>query len=86
MNIKKLNEELDSYLREDIESENENAERKRKLRVYTKAYEALEELEEELDHDVNPATGKLDPETDEFYNKLVDIGNEIYSRSLAFEE
>lgn len=86
MNIKKLNEELDSYLREDIEEENENAERKRKLRVYTKAYEALEELQEELDHDIDPATGKLDLETAEFYDRLTDIIDEIHSLSLAFEE
>lgn len=71
---------------EDIDQENEDAENKRKLRIYKKAYEALEELcdffEEEC---IDPMTGKLDEETEAFNNQLHEVINEIYSRSLAFE-
>lgn len=85
MNIQKLNEAIVKLLNEDIDSENEKAENKRKLRVYKKAYEALEELQDELDHDVDPVTGKLNDETNKFYDNITDMINEIYSRSLAFE-
>lgn len=77
MDIKKLNEELTSVLNEDELSDTHE--------VYVKAYEALEELQDVLDHGVDPATGKLDPETNKFYDALTEMINEIYSRSLAFE-
>ena len=83
MNIRKLNEELQK-LTEDIDFENEQAERGSALRVYQKAYMALEELQDKLEEGISPS-GSLDMETEEFYNKLQDMINEIHSRSLAFE-
>ena len=77
MDIKKLNEELTSVLNEDELSDTHE--------VYVRAYQALEELQDVLDHAVDPATGKLDPETNKFYDALTEMINEIYSRSLAFE-
>lgn len=77
MDIKKLNEELTSVLNEDELSDTHE--------VYVRAYEALEELQDLLDHGVDPVTGKLDDETNKFYDALTEMINEIYSRSLAFE-
>ena len=95
MNIKKLNEEIEDILSDDdfnkaydqVKLENEEAERKAILRVFQKAYGSLEELQTWFeDNMVNPSSGKMDKETEEFYNKLQDVVNEIYSRSLAYEE
>lgn len=73
-------------LLEDIDQENEDAENKRKLRIYKKAYEALEELSDFLEEEcVDPVLGDLDEETKEFNNKINELTQEIYSRSLAFE-
>lgn len=77
MDIKKLNEELTNVLNEDELSDTYD--------VYVKAYEALEELQDVLDQGVDPATGKLDDETNKFYDAITEMINEIYSRSLAFE-
>ena len=85
MNIKKLNEDLKKYIKEDIDFENEQAANKAKLRIYKKAYESLEELQDLLAEDAAPSTGELDDETDAFNNKLTEMINEIHSRSLAFE-
>ena len=85
MNIEKLTESLRSIINEDVTDEFEKAENKRKLKIYVKAYEALEELQDELSQGIDPVTGKLDSETDNFYNELTEIIDEIYSRSLAFE-
>ncbi len=71
---------------EDIDQENEDAENKRKLRIYKKAYEALEELSNFLEEEcVDPALGDLDEETKAFNDKINELTQEIYSRSLAFE-
>ena len=95
MNIKKLNEEIEDILSDDdfnkaynqVKLENEEAERKAILKVFQKAYVGLEELQTWFeDNMVNPSSGKMDKETEEFYNKLQDVVNEIYSRSLAYEE
>lgn len=68
------------------EFDNERSENKRKARIYKKAVIALEELQDLLEEGIDPATGKLDDETDAFYNTLTDIINEIDSRALAFDE
>lgn len=68
------------------EFDNERSDNKRKARIYKKAVIALEELQDLLAEDADPATGKLDDETDAFYNTLTGIINEIDSRSLAFDE
>lgn len=95
MNIKKLNEEIEYILSDDdfnkaynqVKLENEEAERKAILRVFQKAHVGLEELQTWFeDNMVNPSSGEMDKETEEFYKKLQDVGNEIYSRSLAYEE
>lgn len=83
MNVKKLAAELQK-LTEDIDFENEQADRRSNLRVYQKAYMALEELQDKLEEGMSPS-GTLDAETEEFYDKLQDMINEIHSRSLAFE-
>lgn len=85
MNIKKLNEDLKKYIKEDIDFENEQAANKAKLRIYKKAYESLEELQDLLSEGADPASGNLEADTDTFYNKLTEMINEIHSRSLAFE-
>ena len=85
MNIKKLNEDLKKYIKEDIDFENEQAANKAKLRIYKKAYESLEELQEVVAESLDPATGLFDDDTDEFYQLLQKCINEIHSRSLAFE-
>lgn len=73
-------------LLEDIDQENEDAENRRKLRIYKKAYEALEELSDFLEEEcVDPVLGDLDEETKAFNNKINELTQEIYSRSLAFE-
>ena len=69
-----------------VEKENLEHERKSTFKAYNKAIEALEELKDIIADSRDPFTDKLDPDTDAFYDKLVDITNEIYSRSLAFEE
>ena len=77
---------LEKETNEDIDQENENAENKRKLRIYKKAYEALEELSNFLEDEcVDPMLGDLDEETKAFNNKINELTQEIYSRSLAFE-
>ena len=81
MNIKKLNEELTSVLNEDL-SEDELHDM---YEIYVRAYQSLEELQDVLDRGVDPLTGKLDPETNKFYDAITELINEIYSRSLAFE-
>lgn len=68
------------------EFDNEHPENKRKVHIYKKAVIALEELQDLLEEEVDPATGKLDDETDAFYNSLTHIINEIDSRALAFDE
>ena len=85
MDIKQLNEKISNILSENVEEENEHAEMKRSWRIYTKAYESLKELQELLTEGIGPSTGKLDADTNAFYNQLTDMINEIYSRSLAFE-
>lgn len=96
MNIKKLNEEIEDILSDDdfnkaynqVKLENEEAERKAILKVFQKAHVGLKELQTWFeDNIVNPSSGKMDDkETEEFYKKLQDVVNEIYSRSLAYEE
>lgn len=68
------------------EFDNERSENKRKARIYKKAVIALEELQDLLTEDADPATGRLDDETDAFYNKLTEIINDIDSRCQAFTE
>ena len=68
------------------EFDDERSENKRKARIYKKAVIALEELQDLLEEGIDPATGKLDDETDAFYNSLTGIINEIDSRALAFDE
>lgn len=72
-------------LLEDIDQENEDAENRRKLRICKKAMDAIEEYRDLLEEGIDPATGKLDPETEAWFDKLGEITDEIYSRSLAFE-
>lgn len=94
MDIKDLLAQFDDMEAEDgmniVEGEeefdNERSENKRKARIYKKAVIALEELKDLLEEGIDPATGKLDGETDAFYNTLTDIINEIDSRALAFDE
>lgn len=69
-----------------VEKENLQHERKSTFKVYNKAIETLQQLKDIIADSRDPFTDKLDPDTDAFYDKLVDITNEIYSRSLAFEE
>lgn len=68
------------------EFDDQRSENKRKARIYKKAVIALEELQDLLEEGIDPATGKLDDETDAFYNSLTGIINEIDSRALAFDE
>ena len=78
--------EISDEVAADIERENETAENKRKWRIYAKAYTALEELSNFLEDEcVDPMLGDLDEETKEFNNKINELTQEIYSRSLAFE-
>ena len=70
---------------EDIDSENEIAEKKAKKAKYLKVVDACEELMEFLEEDINPATGLLDEDTDAFYQLLQQVVNETHSRSLAFD-
>ena len=77
---------LEQETNEDIDQENEDAENRRKLRIYQKAYQALEELSNFLEEEcVDPMLGDLDEETKAFNNKINELTQEIYSRSLAFE-
>lgn len=85
MSIKKLLEELDEVLKETVEDENKLADTKRKYRVYVRAYEGLEELQDLLEEGVNPVDGKMDAETEALYDKIQELINQIYSASLAFE-
>lgn len=73
-------------LLEDVEEENELADKKSKKRVYLAAVGAIEKLRDELEEGIDPATGKLDAETEDFFNKLGEIVDEIQSRSYAFDE
>ena len=84
MDIKKLNEEI-KHLYEDVTQENEAAELRRIKRVYLKALDGLEQLQTELEYSVEPGTGKMDKDTQQFYDLLTKCVNEIYSRSLAFD-
>ena len=70
---------------EDIDAENELADMKSKKRYYDAAFNAIEELRASLEEGIDPATGTLDPETEEFHKQLGEISAEIYSRGLAFE-
>lgn len=86
MLIKKLLEQLDEVLKETVEDENELANTKRKYRVYVKAYEGLEELQDLLEEEgINPVDGKMDAETEALYDKIQELINQIYSASLAFK-
>lgn len=85
MNFNEVSEKLAKVLNEDVESENELAELKAKKRIYTKAVEALEELQNFLWEGVSPSTGKLDPDTEEFNQLINSAIAEIHSRSLAFD-
>lgn len=76
---------LEQEVKEDIDQENELAELKAKKRIYTKAVEALEELQNFLWEGVSPSTGKLDPDTEEFNQLINSAIAEIHSRSLAFD-
>lgn len=68
-------------LNEDVE---ENAS---KLAIFKKAYEALEELQDEVYGEIPIDDNKhLDPETVKFLDRLNKMIEEIYSRSLAFED
>lgn len=71
---------------ESVEEENEIAERKRQKRVYLAAIDAIERLRDLLEEGIDPATGKLDPETEAWFDKLGEISGEIYSRAEAFNE
>lgn len=84
MDIKKLNEEI-KHLSEDVAQENEAAELRRIKRVYLKALDGLEQLQTELEYSVEPGTGKMDKDTQQFYDLLTKCVNEIYSRSLGFD-
>lgn len=96
MNIEELLAKFDGFdemeqqdgmnLLEDVEEENELADKKSKKRVYLAAVEAIEKLRDELEEGIDPATGKLDVETEDFFNKLGEIVDEILSRSYAFDE
>ena len=67
-------------------AEDEEKENARKLELFKRAYEALEELEEEVYGEVPMYDDKeLDPETAQFIDRLNKMIQEIYSRSLAFE-
>ena len=85
MNFNEISEKLAQVLNEDVESENELAELKAKKRYYDAAFDAIEELRAFLEEGIDPATGTLDPETEEFHKQLGEISAEIYSRGLAFE-
>lgn len=85
MSLKELNETIKKFT-ESVEEENEKAELKRKLNIYIKAYESLEDLQELLTEGIDPRTKKLDADTEKFYDLLTNVINEIYSRSQAFEE
>ena len=66
------------------EDEEENA---TKLAIFKKAYEALEELQDELYGEIPIDDNKhLDPETVKFLDRLNKMIEEIYSRSLAFDD
>lgn len=71
---------------ESVEEENEIAERKRQKRVYLAAIDAIERLRDLLEEGIDPTTGKLDPETEAWFDKLGEISGEIYSRAEAFNE
>ena len=88
MDIKKLNEEFEEIFTaepERLAAENEIAENKAKKRHYLKAVDALEELQSFLEEGIDPATGTLDEETNQFYDRITDLITEIHSRSLAFD-
>lgn len=85
MEYKKLKEQLER-LTEDVDLENETSQTNDNLRVFQRAYMGLEELQIWLEDNVVSPSGKMDKETEMFYDKLQDMVNEIYSRSLAFEE
>ena len=71
---------------EGVEEENELAENKRRKRIYQAAADAIEKLRDLLEEGVDPATGKLDPETEAWFDKLGEVSEEIYSRAEAFNE
>lgn len=76
--------DIDPQVAADIERESEIAENKAKKRIYLKAIDGLQGLEEFLMDGASPSQG-LDPETQEFIDKLQEIMAEIESRSLAFD-
>lgn len=78
------NEEEDDNIEQEIEQENELAELKAKKRIYLKAVDGLEELHEFLLGTGSPSQG-LDSETQELCDKIQELSEEIYSRSLAFD-
>ena len=80
MNLKKI-----IAIMEDIESENEYAQNKAMKRLYLKVVDACKELMESLTDDVDPETGLLDDDLNEFYQLLQQVVNETHSRSLAFD-
>ena len=82
---KELTEKLARIIEGEEEFDNERYENKRIFRVYQKACEGLVMLMNELEDGANPATGGLDDDTQEFYNRLSNICEEINSRSMAFE-
>lgn len=85
MNFNEISEKLAQVINEDVESENKLAELKAKKRYYDAAFNAIEELRVFLEEGIDPVTGTLDPETEEFHKQLGEISAEIYSRGLAFE-
>ena len=86
MDIKKLNEEIIKIAEGMEEFDDERYENKRIFRVYQKACEGLVTLMNELEDGVDPSTGSLDNETQEFYDRLSHMCEEKKSTSLAFEE
>lgn len=89
-NLRSLGDEMEApngmnIVDETIEEENELAENKRKKRIYQKAIQSLEELQNFLWEGVSPTTGKLDTDGEKF-NQLINTAiAEIHSRSLAFD-
>ena len=85
MNIKKLNEKLTKVIEGMEEFDDQIYENKRIFRVYQKACEGLVMLMDALEDTANPSTGGLANDTQEFYNRLSNICEEINSRSIAFQ-
>ena len=64
----------------------ENLQNESKKKIYLNAVESIEKLRDTLEEGINPSTGKLDAETEDFFNRLGVIIDEILSRAEAFNE